>query len=548
MNKILAMFLVLMLVASCAGAEVLTGEGEGYGKTPITAEVTLEEGKIVGLTLSGADETPAIGGAALETLQQAILSAGTLEGVEAVSGATWTSNGVFTAVGSALGVTQEAAQEAVSETSASGLYHGLGVVATPRLGPGKDDQDMPVYSFNVVAAYVVSDEAGRIVDLETDVLEIITPNHDGAEDNVLPGWPGMSWNSDDDADGKVDGVMTQTPEQYAEVLRAWKTKRQLGDAYKMSSGTWTQEMDIYEQAFKGMTGEELSAFVAGAFSDLNGRPLNGKSDKEADVAKQAALTPEYQAKIDALSGATMSLTDAHGELAAAIQKALAVREPVEAASDVASLGLGILVTPRLGPGKDDKDTPVYSFNVVMAGTLLDEQSRAVGMLADVLEIITPNHDGADDNVFAGWPTQSYNSDDDKNGTVDSMLEQTEERFQEQVKRFTTKRQLGDAYKMNSGTWVQEMQIFEAFFAGKTQAEIDAFYAKYASDLNGRVIRATSEKEEDKAKWEKLTEDEKAAVDALAGATMSLSDAHSDLYGAIKLSYESAKPSIIHIGE
>jgi len=40
---------------------------------------------------------------------------------------------------------------------------------------------------------VVTDQDGRIVDTEADILEIITPNHDGAEDNAFPGWPGMSY-------------------------------------------------------------------------------------------------------------------------------------------------------------------------------------------------------------------------------------------------------------------------------------------------------------------------------------------------------------------
>ena len=39
----------------------------------------------------------------------------------------------------------------------------------------------------------------------------------------------------------------------------------------------------------------------------------------------------------------------------------------------------------------------------------------------------------------------------------------------------------------SGTWTQEMNIFEAFFSGKTMDEILAFFASNCSDRNGRVI-------------------------------------------------------------
>ncbi|MBQ8081542.1 MAG: hypothetical protein IJ240_06555, partial [Clostridia bacterium] len=197
-----------------------------------------------------------------------------------------------------------------------------------------------------------------------------------------------------------------------------------------------------------------------------------------------------------------------------------------------------------GPGKDDQDVPVYSFNVVIAGAMFDAEEKIVGAREDILEIITPNHDGADDNVFIGWPGQSYNSDDDGDGKVDGVAEQTTETFTETLKAYRTKRQLGDAYKMNSGTWTSEMDVFEAFFKGKTAEELQAFFAKQCSDTNGRVIRSTATSEADLAKWNALTEDEQAAVDALTGATMSLSDAHGDILGALVAASNNAKPSEI----
>lgn len=50
---------------------------------------------------------------------------------------------------------------------------------------------MPVYSFNEVVAYVITDAEQRIVDLEVDILEIITPNHDAADDNYIAGLAGQ---------------------------------------------------------------------------------------------------------------------------------------------------------------------------------------------------------------------------------------------------------------------------------------------------------------------------------------------------------------------
>ena len=134
---------------------VVTGEAEGYGGT-ITAEVTLDGDKIVDLKLTGDGETPAIGGAALESLQAAIIEKGTIDGVDTVSGATWTSNGAFDAVRRALGIETEGndGKEQKKEVSATGLSHGIGFFSSGRLGPGKDDKDTGVYSINEVIAYV----------------------------------------------------------------------------------------------------------------------------------------------------------------------------------------------------------------------------------------------------------------------------------------------------------------------------------------------------------------------------------------------------------
>lgn len=91
-------------VQAAAGGEetvTVTGEGDGFGG-PIQAEVILAGDKIVGLTLTADGETPEIGGTAMDTLKTAILEKQSLEGVDAVSGATITSNGVFSAIEAAM--------------------------------------------------------------------------------------------------------------------------------------------------------------------------------------------------------------------------------------------------------------------------------------------------------------------------------------------------------------------------------------------------------------------------------------------------------------
>ena len=531
--------------ASSAAAQVLTGTADGFGGT-ITAEVTVDDsGKITDLVLTGKDETPDVGGKALPQLQEAIKDAGTIDGVDGVSGATYTSKGVFNAVRNALGIETAAPSEAAAEAvSASGLKQGLAVVSTPRLGPGKDDKDVPVYSFNEVVAYVISDGDGRIVDLEVDIMELITPNHDGKEDNYLGMWPGQTYNLDADGDGTAEGTLEETEDAWTERISGFQTKRQLGDSYKLNSGTWTQEMDLYEEWMKGKTADEIQAAFAAEFSDVNGRPLNGKSDKDEDTAKAGKLTEDQKADIDSLSGATMSLKDGHGDIIGAVTAALENAQPLRSDSDISSLGLGINAVPRLGPGADDKDVPVYSFNITAVGAVYDADGKIVDSKADVLEVITPNHDGKEDNYLAGWPGQTYNQDSDADGAVDGELTENEDDWLARIEQFRSKRAIGDGYKINSGTWAQEMDIYESWFVGKTAAELSDQFSALFSDVNGRPLNGKSDKDEDIAKAEKLTDGQKSELDALSGATMSLDDAHGNLIGAVESSYENAKSSVI----
>ncbi|MGN0776600.1 MAG: FMN-binding protein, partial [Candidatus Ventricola sp.] len=525
----LVMALVLALTVAAAGmAETLTGEAEGFGG-PIKAEVTVESGAITALTLTGDAETPAIGGAALETLTEAIVAAGGIDGVDGVAGATWTCNGAFAAIKNALGIEEAAEETAVEAVTASGLKHGIGVVGTPRLGPGADANEVPVYSFNEVIAYAIVDSENRIVDLEVDIVEVITPNHDESNegDNFMAGWPGQSYNSDADGDGVVDGLLEETEEIFTTETLSWLSKRQKGSDYKMNSGTWEQEMDIFESFFVGKTVEEIDAWYAKHCSDVNGRPITAASTKEADVAKFSALTDEEKTVNDAISGATMSLTDAHGDILAAIRKAVANAIPMRDVKSIARIGLGVNVMPRLGPGKDDQDVPCYSFNTSVAAVCYDADGKVVDIYADVLEVITPNHDGADDNAFTGWPGQSYNADVDADGKVDEVWTQTEESFITQISAFQTKRDLGSKYKMNSDTWVGEMTAYEGAMIGKTTEEISAWVAACFSDVNGRALHGTSTKEADIAKYETMTDAQKAEMDAISTATMALRDPHGD---------------------
>ena len=151
------------LKAAADGAEitVVNGEAEGFGG-PVQAEVTVAGDKIIALSLTGEGETPEIGGAAMSSLTEAITAAQTLEGVDAVSGATITSEAVFSAVKSAMGIeTVEAETEpAQEETETEKAEEATKAVAVEGALTGT------AKGFGgEIQAQVVVDESGVITDL-----------------------------------------------------------------------------------------------------------------------------------------------------------------------------------------------------------------------------------------------------------------------------------------------------------------------------------------------------------------------------------------------
>ncbi|MEG1389223.1 MAG: FMN-binding protein [Angelakisella sp.] len=342
MKKILAISLAVVMVLSMAACgsttgtapeaadkKELTGVGEGFGGL-LKVAVTTEGGKITAVTVTENSETPAIGGPALTAIPEAIVKANSAD-VEVVSGATVTSKAIQYAVKNAMDPTANPAPGAKAEetkpvdaVSTAKAFMGTGVNFSTRMGPGKDDTETPVYSTNQVFANAIFDDAGKILHLNIDQLEVATPNYDGDGMPHFSGFPGQGgYNFDDNHDGKIDGKKTGgTEDEFVAEVAAWKTKRERGDAYKMGTGTWSAQMDAFQKLFVGKTPEEVKAWAAKYCSDLNGRPLKiTEKSKDEDKAKFDKLTDAEKADLAELtSSATMSLNDSHGDILSAIVK------------------------------------------------------------------------------------------------------------------------------------------------------------------------------------------------------------------------------------
>ncbi len=201
-----------------------------------------------------------------------------------------------------------------AEVKAPVLYHGEGVVANYRDNSAKGANSD---NLNVTTASVVFDQAGKIVDLKMDVLEI-TPKE-------FPGW--MDPKSTDAVKapylaGQKDGF-------------GWKSKLDEGNDYGMKAAAvskkeWFEQMKFYEDYFKGKTVAEVKAWAA-KYTDANGRPFKfayPEKMTDADKAKTANFTAEEKKMLtDVTTGATMSLQDVHSRFLDALT--LAEKHKVE---------------------------------------------------------------------------------------------------------------------------------------------------------------------------------------------------------------------------
>ena len=136
-----------------AGAEDLTdGTYTSSAKgclSDVNVTVTVSGGKVSEVAIDASGETPELGGAAAETLADALTKAGSTNGVDAVSGATYSSTGILNAVKLALAKAAVApAEEAAPEQAAS--EEAAEEAAAPSEVPGPDEMPVAAPTVEVV--------------------------------------------------------------------------------------------------------------------------------------------------------------------------------------------------------------------------------------------------------------------------------------------------------------------------------------------------------------------------------------------------------------
>ena len=367
-GKLLAAMLTVGLAVCAAPSAKAADYGDGVYRDvakgyndDVIVTVTVKDGKITELQAQNRNGNESeYFHKATEGLNAAVVEKQGVDGVDAVSGATGTSESILSALqgileqatgrdetgagtvgesatangsGNADGTTRPAmTPRPTVDPAVAEVFAGLGSAANFRAGPGKDADGVQVYSFNVTMASALFDKEGRILAVQADIYEIATPNYDGASMPHFSGWPGKEgYNVTDPATGKVTGVSESTEESLEQEISAWRTKRERGDDYGMNpSNEWYKQMNAYQQWMIGKTTAELRTWYARFTSQRNGRPIKADSDNEEDQKALQALSEAERAELtDVTSMATMSLSDAHGLILEAIEKAYENRTPVE---------------------------------------------------------------------------------------------------------------------------------------------------------------------------------------------------------------------------
>lgn len=120
------MLALCMGLSTSAIAEDYTASAKGFGGD-VTVTLTMDEGKIVDAQITGEEETPSVGGAALETLKEQLIRAQNAE-IDGVAGATITSSAVKSAAQLALNAAngiEESAEIAYIPGTYTGTASGM---------------------------------------------------------------------------------------------------------------------------------------------------------------------------------------------------------------------------------------------------------------------------------------------------------------------------------------------------------------------------------------------------------------------------------------
>ncbi len=187
MKKIVALLLSAIMLLGCAaiaeGGTVLTGSAKGFA-SDVAVEVTVDaDGKITALTVDDSNETyPSAGIDRAETVEKlinAIVEAGTAEGVDVNTGATFTSTAVAEAVIAAMASASGEAEPAGEMAFTAGTYEATADGCNGPLTISVTYSDSAIESIDIVSSV----ETGHVGDVAFDIMipDMIDANGAGVD-------------------------------------------------------------------------------------------------------------------------------------------------------------------------------------------------------------------------------------------------------------------------------------------------------------------------------------------------------------------------------
>ncbi|GEM_PF-26730 len=311
---------------------VYTGSAQGMF-CQIEAKITVSEGKIVDVTLTGAEETPALGGKVLEEMPAKIVEAQSAD-VDGVAGATITSNAVKDAVKEAMTAAGllEAAEPAVDDVAEG----------TAEMPPVVDGDNAAIGDAAVVDAAVYTGKATGMGEVTAELIvadgHIVGVNLTG--DNETPG---IGSKAIEELPAKiveaqsadVDGVAgaTITSNAVKEAVKAAMAEAGLEDAAAESAADDAALTVALEDAADGTYSATAQGFGGDITVDVilsGGKIADVKivGDSETPglgavaVEKMPAQLLEAQsADVDGVAGATVSTSAIRAAFGDALAKA-----------------------------------------------------------------------------------------------------------------------------------------------------------------------------------------------------------------------------------
>ena len=339
----LALCLLLALSVVPAMAETVTGTASAMGLNgEVTVTVELTDGVITSVTAEGAQETPGIGSVAIEQLPALMAQNNTIN-VDAVSGATITSNAILTAVREALknaGVNPDDYMEKPAEEALEDAEYDADVVIVGAGGAG------------MTAALTAADQGLQVLVLESQ---------DAVGGNTVKSTGGMNAAKtayqDNNTFAENAGVEKQlkAAEGYADnqaVAALAKTVSEQYTAYQAAPEGYFDSVELFE----------LDTIIGG-------KGLN-------NPALVHTLASQSESSIEWLGSVGIELHNVASFGGASVKR---IHRPVDENGKV--LSVGAYIVPRLEAACKAKENITIMTNTTADEILLDESGAAVGVHA-----------------------------------------------------------------------------------------------------------------------------------------------------------------------